>query len=76
MGDESVGAEAVFPVFACISFALQRYEKKLKLTNYKHKTLEKFCIGASILLCIKQLHRSFVKTLCTRVFREFLHRFL
>ena len=30
----------------CFSNALQSYEKILKLTNYKQKFLEKFCIGA------------------------------
>ena len=46
MGDESVGVEAVFMVFAVSIFVLQSYEKILKLTIYKHEILEKFCIGA------------------------------
>ena len=42
MGDESVGVEAVFTVFAVSIFVLQSYEKNLKLTNYKHKILKNF----------------------------------
>ena len=45
MGDESVGAESVFPVFACISFALQSYEKILKLPNFSPTFLIYFRIN-------------------------------
>ena len=42
------GSGGCFPVFACISFALQSYEKILKLTNYKQKTFKKLFVGAAI----------------------------
>ena len=42
MGDESVGVEAVFTVFAVSIFVLQSYEKNLKLTIYKQKILKNF----------------------------------
>ena len=34
-GDESVGVEAVFPVFAVFLLHVQSYEKNLKLPNRK-----------------------------------------
>ena len=59
--------------FRCISNTLQRYEKFLKLTNYKHKTFKKLFVGAAILLCIKQLQKLKSKILITNDLRHF-HR--
>jgi len=59
-------------VFRYSCFTLQRYEKKLKLPNYKRKNYPKNCTFGSILLGIRQLQTTILKIQCTKAFRDIL----